>query len=143
MRSGGPGFGVGASIGVALVCPDRLCVNLHGDGDFLFTPTALWTTAHHKIPLLTILLNHRSCYNSQEHNAKIAAHRGRPVETAGQGTRIEDPAVDFASMARSMGVYAEGPITRSEDLEPASRRALDAVKNLRQPALVDVITQNR
>ena len=140
---GGLGYGVGASIGVALACPDRLCVNLQGDGDFLFTPTALWTAAHHKVPLLTILLNNRSYYNSEEHNAKIAAHRGRPVETAGQGTRIEDPAVDFASMARSMGVYAEGPITRSEDLEPALRRALDAVKNLRQPALVDVITQNR
>ncbi len=140
---GGLGYGVGASIGVALACPDRLCVNLQGDGDFLFTPTALWTAAHHKVPLLTILLNNRSYYNSEEHNAKIAAHRGRPVETAGQGTRIEDPAVDFASMARSMGVYAEGPITRSEDLEPALRRALDAVKTQRQPALVDVITQNR
>ena len=140
---GGLGYGVGASIGAALAHPDRLCVNLQGDGDFLFTPTALWTAAHHKVPLLTILLNNRSYYNSEEHNAKIAAHRGRPVETAGQGTRIEDPAVDFASMARSMGVYAEGPITRSEDLEPALRRALDAVKNLRQPALVDVITQNR
>ena len=140
---GGLGYGVGASIGAALAHPDRLCVNLQGDGDFLFTPTALWTAAHHKVPLLTILLNNRSYYNSEEHNAKIAAHRGRPVETAGQGTRIEDPAVDFAAMARSMGVYAEGPITRSDDLAPALRRALDAVKNRRQPALVDVITQNR
>ena len=46
-------------------------------------------------------------------------------------------------MARSMGVYAEGPITHSDELAPALRRALDAVKSRRQPALVDVITQNR
>ena len=140
---GGLGYGVGASIGAALAHPERLCVNLQGDGDFLFTPTALWTAAHHKVPLLTILLNNRSYYNSEEHNAKIAAHRGRPVENAGQGTRIEDPAFDFAPMARSMGVHAEGPITRSEDLGPALRRAIDVVKHQRRPALVDVITQNR
>ncbi len=140
---GGLGYGMGASLGAALAHPDRLCVNLQADGDFLFTPTALWTAAHHKIPLLTIMVNNRSYYNSEEHNAKIAAHRGRPVENAPQGTRIENPEVDFAAMARSMSVFAEGPITRAEDLEPALRRALDAVKNGRQPALVDVITQNR
>lgn len=140
---GGLGYGMGSSLGAALAYPDRLCVNLQGDGDFLFTPTALWTAAHHKIPLLTIMVNNRSYYNSEEHNAKIAAHRGRPVENAPQGTRIENPDVDFATMARSMGVFAEGPITRSKDLEPALRRALDAVKNGRQPALIDVITQNR
>lgn len=140
---GGLGYGMGASLGAALAYPDRLCVNLQGDGDFLFTPTALWTAAHHKIPLLTVMVNNRSYYNSEEHNAKIAAHRGRPVENAPQGTRIENPAIDFATMARSMGVVAEGPITRSEDLEPALRRAVDAVKNGRQPALVDVVTQNR
>lgn len=139
---GGLGYGVGATIGAALAYPDRLCVNLQGDGDFLFTPTALWTAAHHKIPMLTILVNNRSYYNSEEHNAKIAAHRGRPVENAPQGTRIEDPAFEFATMARSMGIYAEGPITRSDELEAALRRALEAVKN-GQSALIDVITQNR
>ncbi len=140
---GGLGYGMGAAIGVALAYPDRLCVNLQADGDFLFTPTALWTAVHHKIPILNILVNNRTYYNSEEHAAKIAAHRERPVENAALGNRIENPAFDFAAMARSMGAYGEGPITRSEDLEPALRRALDAVKTKRQPAVVDVVTQNR
>ncbi|MDB5990408.1 MAG: thiamine pyrophosphate enzyme-like TPP-binding protein [Herbaspirillum sp.] len=139
---GGLGYGMGASLGAALANPDRLCINLQGDGDFLFTPTALWTAAHHKIPLLTIMVNNRSYYNSEEHNAKIAAHRGRPVETAPQGTRIENPDVDFATMARSMGVHAEGVITRTEDIEAALRRAIAVVKQ-GQPALIDIFTQNR
>ncbi|MDB5776057.1 MAG: thiamine pyrophosphate enzyme-like TPP-binding protein [Herbaspirillum sp.] len=139
---GGLGYGIGASLGVALAYPDRLCIDLQGDGDFLFTPTGLWTAAHHDIPLLTILVNNRSYYNSEEHNAKIAAHRGRPVENAPQGTRIENPAVDFATMARSMGVHGEGPIMRSEDLAAALRRAVAVVKS-GKPAFVDVITQNR
>jgi len=139
---GGLGYGMGSSLGATLAYPDRLCINLQGDGDFLFTPTALWTAAHHDIPLLTIMVNNRSYYNSEEHGEKIAAHRSRPVENAAQGTRIENPAVDFATMAKSMNVHAEGPITRTEDLEAALRRAVQEVKQGR-PALIDVFTQNR
>jgi thiamine pyrophosphate-dependent acetolactate synthase large subunit-like protein len=140
---GGLGYGVGAAIGAALAYPDRLCVNLQSDGDFLFTPTALWTAVHHKIPMLHILVNNRSYYNSEEHAAKIAAHRQRPVENTYMGNRIENPEFDFAPMARSMGAWAEGPILRSEDIEPALRRALHAVKNEGKVAVVDVVTQNR
>lgn len=132
-----------AAIGVALAYPDRLCVNLQSDGDFLCTPTALWTAVHHDIPILTLMVNNRSYYNSEEHGAKLAAHRGRPVENAHLGTRLENPAFDFAGIARSMGTYAEGPILRSEDLLPALRRALHAVKVERRAAVIDVVTQNR
>jgi len=69
--------------------------------------------------------------------------RGRPVENAPIGNRIENPAVDFAQLAKSMGVYAEGPILRSEDIEPALRRAPHIIKTEKHPALVDVFTQNR
>ncbi|HEY4072867.1 MAG TPA: thiamine pyrophosphate-dependent enzyme, partial [Herbaspirillum sp.] len=66
----------------------------------------------------------------------------RPVENAPQGTRIENPDVDFATMARSMGVHAEGAITRTEDIEAALRRAIAVVKQ-GKPALIDIFTQNR
>jgi thiamine pyrophosphate-dependent acetolactate synthase large subunit-like protein len=140
---GGLGYGIGAAIGVALALPDRLCVNLQADGDFLFTATGLWTAVHHQVPVLNVLVNNRSYYNSEEHAATIARHRGRPVENARFGNRIEDPAVDFAKLAQSMGAYAEGPILHSEDIEPALRRALHVVKTERRPALIDVVTQNR
>lgn len=139
---GGLGYGMGAALGATLANPGRLCINLQGDGDFLFTPTALWTAAHHNIPLLTVMVNNRSYYNSEEHNAKIAKHRGRPVENAPHGTRIENPDVDFATMAKSMGVHAEGVITRTEDIAPALRRAIAVVK-AGKPALIDIFTQNR
>ena len=139
---GGLGYGMGAALGATLANPGRLCINLQGDGDFLFTPTALWTAAHHDIPLLTIMVNNRSYYNSEEHNAKIAKHRGRPVENAPHGTRIENPDVDFATMAKSMGVHAEGVITRTEDIAAALRRAIAVVKQ-GKPALLDIFTQNR
>jgi acetolactate synthase I/II/III large subunit len=45
-------------------------------------------------------------------------------------------------MAKSMGVYAEGPINNPKDLAPALKRALAVVRK-GQPALVDVITDPR
>ncbi len=140
---GGLGYGIGASIGVAMGLPDRLCINLQGDGDFLFTSNGLWTAVHHRIPLLTIIVNNRSYYNSEEHCAKVAGGRKRPVENAFIGNRIEDPLFDFAKLAQSMGAYGEGPVLRSTDIEPALRRALAVMKKERRPALVDIVTQNR
>jgi thiamine pyrophosphate-dependent acetolactate synthase large subunit-like protein len=140
---GGLGYGMGAAIGAALAYPQRLCVALQADGDFLFTSTALWTAVHHNIPMLIILVNNRSYYNSEEHAEKVAAHRGRPLEHAPVGTRIENPPVDFAKLAQSMGAYGEGPILRGKDIEPAVRRALQIVKTEKRPALVDVFVQNR
>jgi acetolactate synthase-1/2/3 large subunit len=55
---------------------------------------------------------------------------------------LDDPAPDFATLARSMGWHAEGPIEQPEDIAPALERAIAAVK-AGQPALLDTITQKR
>ena len=142
---GGVGYGMGASVGAALAHrgTGRICIDIQDDGDLLMTPSALWTAAHHKIPLLTVMYNNRSFYNSEAHSIEMAKFRKRPLENAGIGTRLDDPYVDFAQMARSYGVYGEGPITRPEDLRPALERALQVVKKKGLPALVDVVTEVR
>src|SRR3546814_12647010 len=66
----------------------------------------------------------------------------RGIDRAGIGTTIADPDVDFASLARGLGVWAEGSIDRPGDLAGSLERALAVVKTGR-PALVDVITQVR
>ena len=141
---GGLGRAFGRSMGIALANRDRgrLSVAFQADGDLLFTPSALWTAAHHQIPFLAVMYNNRSYYNDEEHQADVAAHRGRSVENRVVGIRIENPEVDFASMARSFGVYGEGPIEHPEELRPALERALRVVVEDRRCALVDVVTQN-
>lgn len=141
----GLGYGMGASIGAALAFhdTDRLIVNLQADGDFLFTPAALWTAAHHRIPMLAVLHNNRSLYNSEEHGITMAQYRERAVENAGIGTQITDPNVDFATLARSFDCYGEGPITEERDLRPAVERALRVVKEQGKLALVDVVCEPR
>lgn len=145
---GGPnglGCGPGYSLGVALAHRrhGRLCIDLQPDGDFLFTPQALWTAAHYQIPLLVVMFNNRSYYNSEHHQEVTARQRGRLMENKAIGTRLENPAINYAELARSFGLYGEGPIEHPSDLRPALERAIRIVKDKRQLALVDVITQNR
>jgi acetolactate synthase-1/2/3 large subunit len=141
----GQGYGIGASVGAALAHRDtgRVVVNLQGDGDLLYTPSALWTAAHERLPLLTVMLNNRSYYQDEYHQRLLSVTRGRPAERAGIGTQITDPAVDFAGLARSMGVFAIGPVTAADALPDALDRALRVVVEERRPALVDVIVQPR
>ncbi|MCK4608151.1 MAG: thiamine pyrophosphate-binding protein, partial [Gammaproteobacteria bacterium] len=70
----GLGYGLGASIGAALVYRDtnKICIDIQSDGDLLFTPSALWTAAHYKVPLLIIVMNNRSYGNTKKHSCKIA-----------------------------------------------------------------------
>ena len=137
---GGVGYGIGASVGAALAHrgSGRLSIDIQGDGDLLYTPGALWTLAHHRIPLLIVMWNNRSYYNSEAHAERIARARNRPVENKGIGTRIEDPEVDFAALARSFGLHGEGPIREPGVVRSALERALRVVKEQGQAALVDV-----
>ena len=140
---GGLGQGLGHAIGVALANRDkgRLTINIQSDGDLLFTPSALWTAVHHRIPLLIVMYNNRTYGNDLGHQGTMAQVRGRPDENKTIGIDIDDPFVDFVGLARSFGAWAEGPIERIEDLSEAFERARKEVVDNGRVALVDIITQ--
>ena len=143
-KGGGLGYGLPASLGAALAHKGsgKFCVDLQPDGDLLFTVSALWTAVHHKIPLLIIVCSNRSYFNDEEHQERMAIARGRPVENKTIGIRIEDPNVDFGTMARTYGAWGAGPITEPKDLNKVLGEAVKVVKEGR-PALVDVVCQMR
>ena len=140
----GVGYNLPASLGAALANKPhgRLTVAFGGDGDFLFNPGTLWTAAHHRIPMLYIIHNNRAYHQEYMYLQAMAARHGRGIEKADIGTTIKDPNVDYATVARGMGAYGEGPIVDPNDLAPALKRALAAVK-AGQPAVVDVVTDPR
>jgi thiamine pyrophosphate-dependent acetolactate synthase large subunit-like protein len=143
--SGGAGLGYGlpAALGVTLAHrgTGKVCVNLQADGDLLYVISALYTAAHHRLPLLTVMFNNRTYGNDEEHQESVAKTRARPVENKVVGIRIDDPAPDFARIAAGFGVHAEGPIDTADAVGPAIRRALRVVKDEGRPALVDVLTR--
>jgi len=143
-KSLGTATQIGISLGVALAHRDagRLVVDLQPDGDLMFDAGALWVAAKHRIPFLVVMYNNRAYYNDWEHQIRMAKLRGTPVERAYIGMDMDDPAPDFAALAKSMGWYAEGPIDRPGEVAAALKRAIARVK-AGQPALLDTITQKR
>ena len=140
----GIGYGAPAAVGAALANRrhGRLSVNMQCDGDLMYAPGVLWTAAHHRIPLLTLMHNNRA-YHQEVMQVQIMANRhSRGVDRATIGTTLSDPPIDYAKLAQSMGVYGEGPISDPKDLAPAIARAIQVVKR-GEPALVDVLTQPR
>lgn len=138
---GGMGYGPGAMVGGALAARDRgeLAVGIIGDGDLMFAPGAIWTAVHHQIPMLVVVNNNRTYLNDEHHQAQVARHRRRPVENAHIGTTIDQPGVDFATLARSQGAWATGPVTDPNDLASVFDQAVEKVQD-GAVALVDVIT---
>jgi thiamine pyrophosphate-dependent acetolactate synthase large subunit-like protein len=145
-ESGGNGIGFGAAgaVGAALANKKhgRITVTIQPDGDLMMGPGILWTAAHHKIPILYVMHNNRAWHQEYMGLQKMANRRMRGVDTAHIGTTIREPFIDYATVAKGMGVYAEGPIDNPKDLGPALKRAIAVVKR-GEPALLDVLTIGR
>lgn len=152
-NSGGYGIGYAlpAAVGAAFAnkALARITVAILGDGDILFTPSAFWTAAHLKVPLLMIVHNNRAYHQEAMHVQRMANLRGRRTLNQAAvgdylpfGTSLLNPGVDFAQLARSMGVWAEGPVDDPAMLAGALKRAMAVVQS-GLPALVDVHTQPR
>jgi acetolactate synthase I/II/III large subunit len=140
----GIGYGAPASLGAALANKKhgRLTVSIQCDGDLMYAPGILWTSAHHKIPLLSIMHNNRGYHQELMHIQRMADRHNRGIARASIGTTIVGPDIDYAKLAQSMGVHGEGPITDPNELGPAIQRAVAIVES-GEPALVDVVTQPR
>jgi thiamine pyrophosphate-dependent acetolactate synthase large subunit-like protein len=140
----GIGYGAPAAVGAALANRKhgRLSVNIQCDGDLNYAPGVLWTAAHHRIPLLSVMHNNRAYHQERMYVQDMAARAERGIDRANIGTALTDPNIDYATLAKAYGVYGAGPIDNPNALGPAIRRAIEVVKR-GEPALIDVVTQPR
>jgi benzoylformate decarboxylase len=114
LRGGGIGWGLPASIGVKLALPDRPVVALIGDGSAMYTFQALWTAAHERIGVTFVILNNRSYRILKQ---RVHALRGHAAQTdVYVGMDLIEPAIDFVSLASSLGVEAQ----RAETIRQAT-----------------------
>ena len=117
-------------------------MSIQCDGDLNYAPGVLWTAAHHQIPWLCVMHNNRAYHEERMYLTMLGAKYDRDPTTSDIGTALNGPNIDYASIAKGYGVYAEGPITEPGALGPAIRRAIERVKK-GEPALLDVVTQPR
>jgi acetolactate synthase-1/2/3 large subunit len=140
----GVGYQAPAAIGAALANNKhgRFTVAIQPDGDLMIANGCLWTAAHYQIPILILMHNNRAYHQELMGIQSTAAQRSRGVENAHLCARIDNPDIDYAKLAQSMGVAAEGPIEDPQKLAPAIRRGIAAVKR-GEPYLIDTVTQPR
>jgi benzoylformate decarboxylase len=93
--SGGLGYGLPASIGVARGAPGRKVLCLLGDGSAMYTVQGLWSAAEQGAAISFLILNNRR-YAALDHFAKVFGMNGLP------GTELGG--IDFTALAGSMGV---------------------------------------
>jgi thiamine pyrophosphate-dependent acetolactate synthase large subunit-like protein len=140
----GVGYNLPAAVGAALAHKEhgRFAVNIQPDGDCMYAPGAIWTLAHHKIPMLTIMNNNRAYHQEVMHLQRMAAWRQRRMDRWHIATTIRDPYVSFAKLADAMGVAGIGPIENPNDLGAALKKGVDIVKS-GEPVVIDVVMQPR
>ena len=140
----GVGYMAPATVGGALANKKhgRLSIAIQTDGDLMVANGVLWTAAHHRIPLLTLMHNNRAYHQEVMGIQGLANRHNRGIDRIHIGTKIDNPNIDYAKLAQSMGVRAEGPISDPKELAAAIRRGIEVVKS-GEPYLIDTVTQPR
>ena len=137
-RGGGIGQGIAGAIGTRIAHPDRPVIALTGDGSAMYSIQALWTAAHHRLPIVFVILSNRE-YRVLKHNMDIYRNRfdtrsNRPYPHMD----LKDPSLGFVDMARGMGVDGI-EVTEPEQIGPAIRKGLSADA----PYLVDLVISGK
>ena len=130
MVSGGIGWGIAAAVGVQLAQPDRPVVAISGDGSAMYSPQALWTAAHLKLPILFLIFNNQGYRILKE---RLLAFHGNDQYI---GMNLREPSIDFTGLATAFGMRAE-KITDAVQFEATFKDAVTSDT----PCLLEIMLQ--
>lgn len=119
------GFGLGAAIGAQSAMPDRVVVNVAGDGCFRMNMNELATVAREGLPLIELIVNNHALGMVRQWQTLF-------YEKRYSSTVLRDH-VDYCKIAEAMGIRAYC-VTSVEEL----RAALSEAVASRKPAVLDV-----
>ncbi|MCX7363324.1 MAG: thiamine pyrophosphate-binding protein [Alphaproteobacteria bacterium] len=132
-RGGGIGQGLAGGIGVAVGMPGKPILCLSGDGSSMYSIQAIWTAAHHALPIVFVILANRE-YRVLKHN--IDAYRARFDVKSNKPYMHMDltgPTMGFVDMAKGMGV-AGTYVAKADDIKEAVAAAFASGK----PHLIEI-----
>jgi acetolactate synthase-1/2/3 large subunit len=119
LPGGSIGFGLPSATGAAVACPDRPVICLEGDGSAIYTIAALWTQAREGLNVTTIIYDNGSY--AVLHGELKAVLAGSAGLRARRLLDLDEPSLDFVSIARGFGVPASRAVTVSELVEQLGR----------------------
>lgn len=132
LASGGIGWSLPASVGIAMAQKGRPVVTYVGDGSAMYSIQALWTAAHHKLPITTVICNNGGYRIIKQ---RLKAFHGNDHFV---GMDFTDPAVDFVGLATALGMQAQR-ITDPDAIAPALKSATASGG----PSLLEVMVDGR
>jgi benzoylformate decarboxylase len=131
MRGGGIGWGIPAALGVKLALGDRPVVALIGDGSAMYAFQGLWTAAHYGLAVVFVICNNSEYRILKQRTYALQSFSARADRYIGMD--LEEPAVDFVGLARSLGVPGER-VEKTREV----KQAIDGALARGGPYLIDV-----
>jgi acetolactate synthase-1/2/3 large subunit len=113
---GSIGFSTPVATGAAVACPDRKVICMVGDGSAMYTLQSLWTQAREGLDVTTVVFANRSYQILKGEFAGVEA--GEPGEKAKDMLSLDNPTLDWVSLAKGMGVPGRS-VTTAEDFYKA------------------------
>ena len=120
------GYGLGACIGAKVGRPDKICVNIAGDGGFRMNLNELATASRYNIPIIQIVINNHVLGMVRQWQTLF-------YEKRYSQTVLQDK-VDFCKVAEGLGCEAI-LVTKKEDVAPAVEKAIA----LKKPVLLNCV----
>ena len=120
------GYGLGACIGAQLGQPDKLCINIAGDGCFRMNMNELATASRYHIPIIQVVINNHVLGMVRQWQTLFYGKR--------YSQTVLSDKVDFCKVAEGLGCEAIR-VTRKEEVEPAIEKAIA----LKAPVLIECI----
>lgn len=135
-RGGSLGVGIPGAIGVKLARPEKTVVGFSGDGGSMYTIQALFTAARHDCGAKFVVCNNRSYRLLQENIDAYWKSTDQAPHAQPLCFDLSNPAINFAGLAKSMGVEAVR-VERSDEIAPAIDRMLADER----PFLIDLVLE--
>ena len=132
LTGGSIGWGLGQAVGAAVACPDRKVIVLQADGSGMYINQALWTQAREGLDVVSIVLANRKYAILHGEFRNVGA--GAPGRNASRMLNLDEPAIDWVSLARGMGVAGH----RAETAEGFSRVLAQALAG-KGPHLIEAV----
>ncbi len=120
------GYGLGACIGAKMGRPDKICVNIAGDGCFRMNMNELATASRYNIPIIQIVINNHVLGMVRQWQTLFYDHR--------YSQTVLNDKVDFCKVAEGLGCEAI-KVTKKEEAGPAIEKAIA----LKAPVLIECV----
>ena len=109
------GYGLGASIGAKLGCPDKVVINVAGDGCFRMNMNEIATAARYNIPIIQVVINNHVLGMVRQWQTLFYGKR--------YSQTVLNDAVDFVKLSEAMGAKAFR-VTKKEEFLPRLQEAM-------------------